>query len=82
MDEKDRAQAQLSVVAPQPGRYRHYKGGEYELLLTAIDEATLEPLVVYRSLSQSTVWVRTLENWNETVAIGGTQVNRFEYLPD
>ena len=34
----------------RPGRYRHFKGKEYELLFVATHSETLEPLVVYRAL--------------------------------
>jgi hypothetical protein len=55
------------VFAPQPslqhGRYRHYKGGEYEVLMLACNEASHEWMVVYRALYDTgespTNWVRT-----------------------
>ena len=34
----------------KPGKYRHYKGREYELLFTAVHSETLEPMAVYRAL--------------------------------
>lgn len=34
----------------RPGRYRHFKGKEYELLFLATHSETLEPMVVYRAL--------------------------------
>ena len=34
----------------RPGRYRHFKGKEYELLFVATHSETLEPMVVYRAL--------------------------------
>lgn len=74
----DAAQAELAALPIQPGElYRHYKGGEYEVITLAIQENTLEPLVVYRSLAKNTVWVRTLKNWNEEVEVGGKKVKRF-----
>ncbi|WP_331669476.1 DUF1653 domain-containing protein [Emergencia timonensis] len=33
-----------------PGRYRHFKGNEYEVLYIAKHSETLEPMVVYRAL--------------------------------
>ncbi len=52
-----------SELAPLPatptGRYRHYKGGEYEVIGVARHSETLEPLVVYRPLyDDSGIWVR------------------------
>lgn len=66
MDEKDCAQLHLErlISAPQPGsRWRHYKGGEYEVLTCSIKEDTLEPLVTYKSLLRGYIWTRTLDNW-------------------
>ena len=43
----------------QPGRYRHFKGKDYELLFLATHSETLEPMVVYRALyGERGVWVR------------------------
>ncbi len=59
------------------GRYRHYKGNEYEVLYIAHHSETLEPMVVYRALyGEGEIWVRPAEMWNETV---GAQ-KRFEML--
>jgi hypothetical protein len=44
------------LPATPPGRYRHYKGGEYEVLGVARHSETLEPLVVYRPLYNATGW--------------------------
>lgn len=50
------------------GRYRHYKGNEYEVLEIARHSETLEPMVVYRALyGEGDVWVRPAEMWNERV---------------
>ncbi|HEY6133545.1 MAG TPA: DUF1653 domain-containing protein [Rubrivivax sp.] len=50
----------MTALPPTPpGRYRHYKGGEYEVLGAARHSETLEPLVVYRPLyNDSGWWVR------------------------
>lgn len=61
------------------GRYRHYKGGEYELIGVARHSETLEPLVVYRPLyNQSGWWVRPHAMFFENVDVGGTLRPRFE----
>ena len=63
---------------PQPGRYRHYKGRDYEVIGTARHSETEEPLVVYRTLyGDFSLWVRPLAMWNETVEVDGRQVPRF-----
>jgi hypothetical protein len=83
-DPKDDAQAGLAAVALSVGeRYHHYKdpnGTEYEIITCAIDEETLAPLVVYRSLARGTTWVRTVKNWNEEVEFNGQRVKRFEKI--
>jgi hypothetical protein len=64
-----------------PGRYRHYKGGEYEVIGVARHSETDEPLVVYRPLyNDSGLWVRPLAMFLETVTSNGASVPRFAYL--
>ncbi len=64
---------------PTPGRYRHYKGGEYEVVELARHSETLEPLVIYRALySERGLWARPAGMWNETVTLpDGRTVARF-----
>lgn len=67
--------------APRPGhRYRHYKGGLYEVVTSSVKEDTLEILVTYRSLEKGSIWTRTLENWREKVDTPDGQVSRFRFL--
>ena len=67
----------------RPGRYRHFKGGEYELLFTATHSETMEPMVVYRALyGERGVWVRPAAMWEETVERGGRSMPRFTYIGD
>lgn len=55
---------------PSPGRYRHYKGGAYEVVGLARHSETLEPLVVYRALyGEGGLWVRPAAMWSETVTL-------------
>lgn len=64
----------------RPGRYRHFKGREYEVLYTATHSETLEPMVVYRALyGERGVWVRPASMWNETVVRDGVTYQRFTY---
>ena len=61
-----------------PGRYRHFKGNEYEVLYIARHSETLEPMVVYRALyGEGGVWVRPAHMWNETVERDGRTYIRF-----
>jgi hypothetical protein len=62
----------------RPGRYRHYKGGEYEVLGAARHSETLEALVVYRPLYKATgLWVRPHAMFFGTLSVEGKQVRRF-----
>ena len=52
----------------QPGRYRHFKGKEYQVIGTARHSETLEEMVVYRALSgEGGLWVRPAAMWSELV---------------
>lgn len=52
----------------KPGRYRHFKGNEYEVIGTARHSETLEELVVYRALyGDGGLWVRPAAMWTDTV---------------
>ena len=63
------------------GKYRHFKGNEYELLYIAKDSETLEEMVVYKALyGEGGIWVRPLKMWNETVIRDGVEYKRFTYI--
>jgi hypothetical protein len=65
----------------KPGRYRHFKGNEYEVLLTATNSETMEPMVVYRALyGEGGVWVRPASMWDEEVTRSGVTYKRFTYI--
>ena len=65
----------------RPGRYRHFKGNEYEVLFTALHSETMEPMVVYRALyGEHGLWVRPAAMWNETVTRDGKTFRRFTYI--
>jgi len=65
------------------GRYRHFKGNEYEVLYIAKHSETLEPMVVYKALyGEGGIWVRPASMWNETVERDGKVFKRFEYIGD
>ena len=66
-----------------PGRYRHFKGNEYEVICTARHSETEEEMVVYRALyGEGGIWVRPASMWNETLERDGKTVQRFTRLPD
>lgn len=63
------------------GKYRHFKGNEYEVLYTAKHSETLEDYVVYRALyGEHGIWVRPAFMWNETVERDGKVMKRFTYI--
>ena len=67
----------------EPGKYRHFKGGLYEVIGEATHTETLEKLVIYRALyGEGKVWARPLSMWNETVERDGQTVARFTRLPE
>ena len=63
------------------GKYRHFKGGEYEVLATATHSETGEELVVYRALyGERKLWVRPAQMWTEMVEKDGKTLARFTYI--
>lgn len=71
----------LPADAPRAGRYRHYKGNEYEVLDCALHSETLEWVVVYHPAGRpQPLWVRPLDMFAETVTVGGVTVPRFAPL--
>ena len=63
---------------PKPGRYRHYKGKDYEVIGIARHSETEEPLVVYRCLyGDCGLWVRPLAMFMENVVVDGRELPRF-----
>ena len=70
-----------TTVAIPPGRYRHYKGNEYEVIGIAQNSETLEPMVVYRPLyGEGGLWVRPAAMFAEDVVIDGKTQPRFARL--
>jgi hypothetical protein len=66
---------------PRPGRYRHYKGRDYQVLGIARHSETLEPLVVYQALyGERGLWVRPAAMFVGTVETGGGSIARFTYV--
>lgn len=65
------------------GRYRHFKGKEYEVLAVAKHSETLEEMVVYRALyGEYGYWVRPLSMFGETVMVNGQEMPRFQYIQE
>ena len=67
----------------KPGKYRHFKGGLYELIGIARHSETLEPMVVYRALyGEGGLWVRPAAMWNEIVEKPEYTGPRFIYMEE
>ena len=65
------------------GKYRHFKGNEYEVIAIAKHSETGEDMVVYRALyGDYGFWVRPASMWNEIVERDGQKVQRFTYIGD
>ena len=66
----------------QPGRYRHYKGHEYEVLGVARHSETEEEYVVYHALyGDRVLWIRLTAMFMETVIVDGLPCPRLQLLP-
>jgi hypothetical protein len=64
------------------GRYRHYKGGLYEVTGVVRHSESLAPMVLYRPLyNDSGWWVRPFEMFTGEVAVDGRPTPRFAWEP-
>lgn len=65
------------------GKYRHFKGNEYEVVALAHNSETMEDMVVYKALyGDFDYWVRPASMWNETVERDGKVFKRFTYIEE
>ena len=72
-----------AAAAIRPGRYRHFKGRNYEVLFLARHSETEEPMVVYRALyGERGLWVRPASMWLETLEREGRRFRRFTPIPE
>jgi hypothetical protein len=68
----------LAASDIKPGRYRHFKGKEYQVIGVALDSESMRHMVVYRALyGEGGLWVRPLEMFTETVERSGVVQPRF-----
>lgn len=65
------------------GKYRHFKGNEYEVLAIAYHSETGEEMVVYQALyGERKIWVRPACMWNERIERDGKTFQRFTYVEE
>ncbi len=68
----------LPLPQIEPGVYRHYKGGVYEVLVVVRHSESLEPMVLYRPLREDVgLWVRPFAMFLEAVEHDGVRQPRF-----
>ena len=68
---------------PRDGRkFQHHKGGAYKIVATGFLEESETPAVIYKSEADDTVWVRTAEDFFQSVAVNGEQQPRFKALEE
>lgn len=76
----------MTMKKIKKGKYRHYKGKEYEVIGVALHSETLEELVVYKALYESaefgdfSLWVRPAKMFMENVKVAGKIVPRFKCM--
>ncbi|QHJ11886.1 hypothetical protein FX988_02122 [Paraglaciecola mesophila] len=63
------------------GKYRHYKGNDYEVIGVAKHSEDESELVVYRPMyGERGLWVRPLSMFNEAVVVNGQSMPRFQFI--
>lgn len=68
---------------PVRGKYRHFKGMEYEVVGIAHHSETMEDMVVYRALyGERELWVRPASMWDEDVVRDGVTYKRFTLIEE
>ena len=73
----------INMTKLKKGRYRHFKGNEYEVIGLARHSETLQEHVVYRALyGDFGLWIRPAEMFLETIIRDGQSFPRFVYVDE
>ena len=76
-------QFEEAISTIPPGRYRHFKGNEYEVIGIARHSETEEPMVVYKALyGEGEMWVRPYDMFFGTVERDGKVIQRFTKISE
>ena len=71
------------MTYPKKGKYRHFKGMEYEVVGIPHHSETMEDMVVYRALyGERELWVRPVSMWDEDVIRDGVTYKRFTLIEE
>ncbi|MFT4303475.1 MAG: DUF1653 domain-containing protein [Candidatus Woesearchaeota archaeon] len=83
-NQKIEVEEQEKVERRIEGKYKHYKGKEYEVIGIAKNSETLEEMVIYKPLynSDTKLWVRPAKMFFEKVTVDGKEVNRFNKIEE
>lgn len=77
--EEDQMTYEEAMATIQQGKYRHFKGNEYEVIGIARHSEDESPMVVYKALyGDGSLWMRPADMWNENVTRDGMTYKRFE----
>ena len=80
-DHEDKSAFEEAQKEIKPGKYRHFKGNEYEVINFAKDSETTEKMVIYRALyGDRELWVRPYEMFREIIERDGKKMRRFEKI--
>lgn len=73
-------QSGLADYNLRPGKYRHFKGGEYYLLGIVYHSETGERMALCRSLTTDKLWVRPINMWADIITRDGYSGPRFQFI--
>lgn len=74
--------SKVNNIDLQPGLYKHYKGGEYQVLHLAVDKEKNKVQVVYKDKDSENYYLRSLQNFQGKVKVGKVLKPRFEFISD